>query len=83
MSKVKRFSGILDREVRMSNRREFIKAIGLGGAVTLVLPTVLFDQLPAVLSAPASAQSPSDGVWQRLPEILKRIKAPKFPAATS
>jgi polygalacturonase len=51
----------------MSDRRDFIKKTLAGGAAALLLP-----RLPSVRAA-------DEDPWARVPEILKRIKAPVFP----
>lgn len=52
----------------MRTRREFIKAAGIGaGALILTRCSV-------------ATQSKSDDAWSTVPDILRRIRAPKFPA---
>ncbi len=54
----------------MQNRREFLQLLLAGASASLVLPQFSFGQ--------ASAKS-SAGAWAQVPQILARIKPPKFP----
>ena len=58
----------------MSDRRDFIKQTLAGGAAALFL------QRLSSARALARASAPDEDPWARLPEILKRIKAPAFPS---
>jgi polygalacturonase len=60
----------------MQTRREFLQtATGLGGAVAVA--ALLTDKASALLSA--FAKPDLDSGWNRVPEILDRIKSPVFP----
>ncbi|HEY9285860.1 MAG TPA: glycoside hydrolase family 28 protein [Pyrinomonadaceae bacterium] len=62
----------------MSDRREFLKHMIVGGAATLVTPALPFgsDAFAGVLALPRPDES---GAWAQVPQILKRIKPPVFP----
>jgi polygalacturonase len=54
----------------MQSRREFLQVILAGAGASFVLPNISFGQAAAKTSADP---------WVQVPEILKRIKPPKFP----
>ncbi len=54
----------------MKNRREFLGLLLAGAGATIVLPKVNFSQTATKQTADA---------WARVPQILARIKPPKFP----
>jgi polygalacturonase len=63
----------------MSNRRDFIKNILIGGAAVFVTPVLLSRQAVAELYPGLWPRSSGDEAWAQVPEILKRIKPPIFP----
>ena len=64
----------------MSNRREFVKSLLVGGAAVLAAPGLLSgassDARAFAAPWPAGAQADP---WAQVPQILRRIKAPVFP----
>ena len=58
----------------MSDRRDFIKKTLAGGAAALVL-----SRLSPAETIARAVSGGGDDPWVRVPEILKRIKAPVFP----
>ena len=63
----------------MSNRRDFIKKLLIGGTAVFVTPELLSRQAVAELNRGLWPRSSGDEAWARVPEILKRIKPPVFP----
>ena len=62
----------------MTNRREFIKTLLLGGGVALVAPGLLSDR--ALAEAIVRPDIEADNAWDVvMPGILRRIKPPVFP----
>src|SRR5579859_249700 len=61
---------ILRTEQKMKRRREFLRTCLLGGAVLGVRPRLLWSGASSRVNAAA---------WERMPEILARIKPPNFP----
>ena len=62
----------------MSNRRDFIKSVLIGGTAALVAPALLSRSAGAELLWPESFSLAGEG-WIQVPEILKRIRPPVFP----
>ena len=64
----------------MNTRREFVKTLVAGGAVTLLLPRSLTGHsfLNSVAS-PNWYDEPANEAWAEVPKILARIKPPIFP----
>src|SRR5438128_2301697 len=65
----------------MTNRREFIKKILIGGGAALATPRLVSAQAVSELvgNSPWS-YTRADGPWETLmPAILRRIKPPVFP----
>lgn len=62
----------------MSNRREFIKNVLVGGAAVSVAPALLSRSAVAELLWPESLSLAGER-WIQVPEILKRIRPPVFP----
>src|SRR5215210_2231949 len=61
----------------MTDRREFLKHILLGGAAALVAPTLSAgDAFGSVLVQPRAGAADA---WAGVPQILKRISPPRFP----
>ena len=60
----------------MTNRREFLKTLMVGGSAVLV-PSLSFGR-PALDLMGWSSQ-PADIAWSQVPIILNRIKPPVFP----
>src|SRR5687768_12917174 len=56
----------LHKQILMQNRREFLKTIAVGAAGIAIFPQLSFGQ-------------PADAWTTLYPQILSRIKAPKFP----
>ncbi len=54
----------------MQNRREFLQLVLAGAGTSLVLPNISFGQTTSQTAADA---------WAQVPQILARIKPPKFP----
>src|SRR5688572_28993767 len=64
----------------MSDRRDFIKKTLAGGAGALFLHELTAgDALARAFVQAQSGAAASAAPWARVPEILKRIKAPVFP----
>jgi polygalacturonase len=63
----------------MSNRREFLRNLLIGGTAVLVMPELLSGQAVAELWPGSGLCSPRDEAWAQVPEILKRITPPVFP----
>ena len=63
----------------MTNRREFIRNLLIGGTTALVTPDLLSRAVVAELYPGLWPCFPSDEAWAQVPEILKRIKPPVFP----
>ncbi len=63
----------------MSNRRDFIRKLLIGGTAVLVVPEFLSDRAVAELYPRLRPWSRGDEGWPQLPAILKRIKPPIFP----
>ena len=65
----------------MSNRREFVKALFVGGGAVLAAPGLLSGRsiTGAVGPAPWQGGSPADEAWAEAQKILARIKPPVFP----
>lgn len=64
----------------MSNRREFIKSVLIGGTAVFVTPVLLSRYAGAeLLGLRPWPLSPTGEGWTQVPEILKRIKSPVFP----
>jgi len=53
------------------DRREFLKTLLIGAAGLTVLPRIAFGQ--------SASSAPSADAWKQMPQILARIKPPKFP----
>jgi polygalacturonase len=53
------------------DRREFLKTLLIGTAGLAVLPRMAFGQ--------SASSAPSVDAWKQMPQILARIKPPKFP----
>jgi polygalacturonase len=63
----------------MSNRRDFIKKLLIGGTAVLVVPEFPSGRAVAELYPSLRPWSRVDEGWSQLPEILKRITPPIFP----
>ena len=63
----------------MSNRRDFIKKLLIGGTAVFATSELLSRQAVAELNRGLWPRSSGDEAWARVPEILKRIKPPVFP----
>jgi polygalacturonase len=60
----------------MTERREFIKHLILGGAATLVAPSLSTRE--AFASVLLQTRAGAAGAWTQVPQILKRISPPRF-----
>ena len=56
----------------MQNRREFLQLVLAGAGTSFVLPNISYGQTAAAAKTSADA-------WAQVPQILARIKPPKFP----
>jgi polygalacturonase len=64
----------------MSNRREFIKALLIAGSTTLATRRAFGFTFTEPTYRSSVSISPKRNAWAQVPEILKRIKPPIFPA---
>jgi polygalacturonase len=63
----------------MSNRREFIKAVLIGGTTVLATRQIFASTFAGTNGAAFSPGIAKDDVWDQVSGILKRIKPPVFP----
>src|SRR5438128_249466 len=61
------------------SRRDFLQRLAIGAGGMIATPTLL-AAMNACRTASESNIAPGADGWERVPEILSRIKAPVFPA---
>jgi polygalacturonase len=63
----------------MTNRREFIRNLLIGGTAAFMTAELVSREAVAELPRSLWPCFPKDEAWSQVPEILKRIKPPVFP----